>query len=481
MVLLLDTEQLPPRPKPIGYIPVENIDTLLKTIALAGVTSQKVTGQERAWELTPSNGDPLTVRVKNGYAYFTDSRLELNETLPDIASLVGPLAARYDASVSIRVNAVPMGIRQVFVAFLRASAETELQRHDDEPEAAYLVRRANGVSGLEFIEQLLTQGEDITIGWDASPEKKTATFEVSINATPDSEFAKYLHDSAGRPSMFAALRNDDKPLCMSLSWMMNQRERTAATGWAQAAKSQMSLEFPAAALPDGPLDNFFKSIQATIDDGQIDMFFQFAANDPEKFVFLGGVKMVGGENFGLALGQMLNHLILKIADGENTEEAPQILPQSEEHEGVVIHKMISQEYAARRETHLWRRSRYLSRHQQSGGLVCGRRGWSLAGPQAGDRRRPSGPFATGTGRRQHPVSVDGPRRSLDRTARSPRPRSRIPKMMKTAFADENVTPSARRPDENWRRKHSPRPMPCASKRPRPIPACEFGSASMKGS
>lgn len=342
VVLLLDTAQLPPRPQPIGFVPVDNIENLSKTLAIAKVTIEKVAGEENAYTVKPPNGDPMAMRLQNGYAYFTDNRVGLDGPLPDLAQLVDPLAARYDAALSIRVTAVPIGMRQVFVNFLRVSAETELQRKDDEPEAAYLIRRANGISALDLVEQLLTQGEDITIGWDASPEKKTATLEVTVNATPDSEFAKYLHDIAGRPSMFASLRDDDKPLSMSLSWMMNQRERIAATDLAKAAKSQLSIELPGAALPEGPLDRLFSAVQATIDNGQFDMFLQFAAPEPQKFVLLGGLKIVGGESFGLALGETLNHVIQRIVADGKTDEAPQILPQSDEHEGVVIHKIIPQ-------------------------------------------------------------------------------------------------------------------------------------------
>ncbi|MEZ6055288.1 MAG: hypothetical protein R3C01_01160 [Planctomycetaceae bacterium] len=340
VVLLLDTEQLPPRPKPIGFVPVSSAADLAKTVGLTGSTMEAVAGEADSYLLTPPNGDPMAVRIQNGYAYLTDNRLGLEGPLPDLGTLVDPLAARYDAALSIRFNAVPIGIRQVFVNFLRVSAETELQRRDEEPEAAYLVRRSNGINALELIEQLLTQGEDITIGWDATPEKKTATLEVSINATPDSEFAKYLHDSAGRPSMFTPLQSDDKPLSMSLSWLMNKREKTATTGLFQAAKSQLAIELPAAALPAGPLDRFFDAVQATIDSGQFDMFVQFAAPEPDKFVFLGGVKVVGGETLGLALGETLNHVIQRVASEGNTETAPQIIPQADEYEGVVIHKII---------------------------------------------------------------------------------------------------------------------------------------------
>jgi len=343
MVLLLDTSQLPPRPKPVGFIPVENIDNLLKTISLAPVTATKVEGKTDTFEIEfngERGGDgKMVVKLQDGYAFFTEAGLGLDEELPDMASLVAPLNNRYDAALSIRMNSIPIGIRQVFVNFLRASAETELQQRDDEPESQYLLRRANGVSVLEFGEQILLEGEDITIGWDASPENKNGVLEFSINATPDSEFAKYLSDVAGKPSMFAPLREDDRPLSLSLSWSMNKREKTAAAGVAEAAKLALSKELPDAALPGGPIENMFKSIEATIDAGHADFFMQFAATDPEKFVLVGGVKVVGGDTLGTSVGQLLDYVNRELIEKEPAN-APQIITNAESHQNISFHKII---------------------------------------------------------------------------------------------------------------------------------------------
>jgi hypothetical protein len=282
----------------------------------------------------------------DGYAYMTanDWRDTL-DNLPDLPAVFEPLAARYDAGVTLRIKAVPEGVRQVFVAFLRTQAEIELQRKDEEPEAAYLMRRANGISMVEFLDQFLMQGEDVTLGWNAQPDQKKGVIEFSLNATPDSEFAKYLSDVASKPSMFAALRDEQAPLTVNVSWVMNKREIDATKLLLDAMKAELKKDLPDIANEGGPIDQFFKPLHATADAGHFDFFVQFATPDVRQFVILGGLKLVGGQAFGTALAQIVDSVIInqqkQIASGTPGDaDDAEITARAESHQGIAFHKIV---------------------------------------------------------------------------------------------------------------------------------------------
>lgn len=347
-VVFLQTDALPPRPAFVFFAPIENLEDLLKTIARAPVAPQPVTGRKDQYDIySPDlNRTVATLRVIGNYAYAVPTEFaDILDVLPDMRTLADQLAARYDVALTVQVKAIPKGVREVFVNFLRTQAEIDLQRRDDEDEAEYLVRRANGLNGLELIEQVVLDGEDLTLGWNAEPEKRSGYFEGTLNAAPDSPFAKFLSEVGGKASMFTPLREEDRPLTVNISWVMNQREQKALSGLLQAAKVKLSQELPDLAREGGPIEQMHNSLQATIDNGHFDLFFQFAAPDVQEFVFLGGLKLAGAQAFGQALEQFLQGVIVRIQDLAQSNpsavgDAPQILPNAESHQGVTFHKIV---------------------------------------------------------------------------------------------------------------------------------------------
>ncbi len=347
-VMFLQTDALPPRPAFVFFAPIENLDEMLKTIARAPVAPRPVTGRNDQYEIFSQDLDrPVaTLRVMGNYAYAVPNEfVDILDVLPDMQKLADQLAARYDVALTVQVKAIPLGVREVFINFLRTQAEIDLQRRDDEEEAEYLVRRANGLNGLEMIEQIVLQGEDLTLGWNAEPEKRSGYFEGTLNATPDSPFAKFLSEVGGKASMFTPLREEDRPLTVNISWVMNQREQKALSGLLQAARVKLTEELPDLGQPGGPIERMHDSLQATIDNGHFDLFFQFAAPDVQEFVFLGGLKLAGAQAFGQALEQFLQGVIVKIQELSQTNpavvgNAPQIIPNAESHQGVMFHKLI---------------------------------------------------------------------------------------------------------------------------------------------
>ena len=68
MMLYIETG-LPPTPSPIGFIPVKNINDLMKTIANGPFTLKPVKDKKNRYEVV-GRGPSVQVLLKNGYAFI---------------------------------------------------------------------------------------------------------------------------------------------------------------------------------------------------------------------------------------------------------------------------------------------------------------------------------------------------------------------------------------------------------------------------
>ena len=335
-VMLFLAPGLPPTPTPVVYVPVDGIEEVMKIVEAGPIKPRKVDGKEGHYELNGGGrrGQKFYCVMKNGYAYLTnDSNKHMLEAeLPAPAAIAEPMAARHDLGVSVLVKNIPITIRTVLLAFLRQSTEAQLQQRDTESEAAYKMRRANGLSTVELIEQMMTQCEQIQFGIDASQERKNVEIELLMDATPDSELAKHTQTLAGRKSYFSPLFNDGQPLTVSASWKMDKRERKAAVAMVEAMKIGLAKELPEGTAPG--VDPLFDSLKATAEQGDMDFCVQFQPVSNNQFVFLGGLRVVGGESFGKGLAQLLTAV-------QGREELDKIELNADTHSGIVFHRLVA--------------------------------------------------------------------------------------------------------------------------------------------
>lgn len=333
-VMLFLATGLPPRPTPVLYVPVDGVEDLVQVVEASGpLKPRPVAGKEGHYELKGRRRGFYCV-LKRGYAYLTneDNKELLEAELPEPAAYAEPMAAKYDLGISLQIKNVPLTIRTVMLAFLRQSTEAQLQQRDGESDAGYKMRRAQGINNLELIEQVLTQCDQIQIGVDSSEERKNVEVELLLDATPDSEMAKLTKDLAGRKSFFAPLFDDGKPLTVSASWKMDKRERKAAAAMVDAIQAGLTKDLPPETVPNvAPL---FDSMKATAENGEMDFCVQFQPVSDKQFVFVGGLRVVGGESLGRGLQQLLTAV-------QGRKELDKVDLNADSHQSIVFHRLVA--------------------------------------------------------------------------------------------------------------------------------------------
>lgn len=342
-----------PQPYPVTFMPIKNLSDAIGTVSSGPFKVKKV--DDTHYDLIAGN-QTFYVKLVGDYAWIATQSDQLDYEFPDPLAVTKRLADRYDISIEFNLTQVPEGMKHIFLDFLRASTETSIQQRDGEPDTAYQLRRLNALDTLDWLDQLLLQGERLTFGAKVNSKSKHATIEVDVLAKQDSAFAKALQDIATRPSYFSNVVEDEVPLTFSMSVMMmpqNQKrfaeffehaEQDAAsllanviegkkpsddkkpenaappatdvpksTGLPKSRRGATGNKTVKAKIPVPPaLHDIFESLRATAKTGHVDFFVQFMADTksdgPPQFTLVGGAKVADGTRFAGGATEILNQL-----------------------------------------------------------------------------------------------------------------------------------------------------------------------------
>ena len=324
---------LAPRPEPVGFIPINNMDEFVQTVSEGPLNMTPVAEAEDLYEIAGPRGSVFAAKRGN-YVFVARNEEALDREFPSPTTLTKTLSARYDLCASLQLNTVPEVVKTIFLDYLRASAETGLQQRDGESDASYRLRKANSAGSLQIVEYLTTQGEALTLGLDVSKETKSATLELRIEAKKDSDFAKFIKDIGGQRSHFSNVLNEKTPLTFSMSWMMDKNDRDRLTEVLAVAEKELAANFTEG--EDGPVEasparGLFEALEATVDKGHIDFFAQMLGEPPSKFALVGGMRVVDGGSMAASIGRILG----KIRDNPNVAE---IEMSVDSHLGVTFHR-----------------------------------------------------------------------------------------------------------------------------------------------
>lgn len=368
-----------PQPYPVTFVPVKHLADAIGTLSSNQWRVKKT--DDTHYELL----GPMTFYAKlvGDYAWIATQADQLDYEFPDPLAVTKRLADRYDISIEFNLTQVPEGMKHIFLDFLRASTETSIQQRDGEPNTAYQLRRLNALDTLDWLDQLLLQGERLTFGAKVDPKTKHATIEADVMAKQDSAFAKALQDVAARPSYFANVVEDEVPLTFSLSVMMtpqNQKrfaeffehaEQDAAellsnviegkkpsepkkpenaapppadapksTGLPKSKRGATGNKALRAKVPVPPaLHDIFESLRATAKTGHVDLFVQFIADSksdgPPQFSLVGGAKIADGTRLAGGVTEILRQV-------KDRPGMARMDLSIDSHAGVTFHRLIGE-------------------------------------------------------------------------------------------------------------------------------------------
>jgi hypothetical protein len=312
-LMIFVSEGLVPLPIPVGFIPIEDIGEFGQTLSTVGAQWKTVPGMENRYELIPPRAPTMFVSVQNGYAFIGQNEESIDRTFASPEEFAAPLADRYDICVSANLRKTPKAVRDLILLTIKNSAQASMQRRDEEPEAAYNLRRAQAEGNLQNVEYILRDGEELTLGFNIDQSQKHAALELVVKALPNSSFAKEIAQGIAKPSYFASAVDENVPLSLSLSAIVAKHDRKT---WLNAFNlGEQESNRGLAGLPrDTPVEDIpgqkstedlFEALRSTIKEGHLDGFAQFFGDPEKKFVIIGGVRIMNAPAFGAGLSEIL--------------------------------------------------------------------------------------------------------------------------------------------------------------------------------
>ncbi|MDA0919266.1 MAG: hypothetical protein O2945_09370 [Planctomycetota bacterium] len=312
-LMIFVSEGLIPLPIPVGFLPVSDIGELGQTFASMGAQLKLVPGEENLYELIPRRGPTNFLVVQDGYAFIGQNEESIDRTFASPEEFAGPLANRYDICASANLKKTPKAVRDLILLTIKNSAQASMQRRDNEPEAVYNLRRSQSEGNLHFVENVLRDGEELTLGFKVDQPAKNASLELIVKATPNSAFAKELKEGIAKPSYFAPAIDDSVPLSGSLSVILNKQARKTMLDLFNLTEQESNRGLAGlpkdTAVEDIPglksTQDLFDALRETIKEGHLDSFVQFFGEPGEKFVIIGGIRIVNAGAFGSGLSEVI--------------------------------------------------------------------------------------------------------------------------------------------------------------------------------
>ncbi|WP_397569317.1 hypothetical protein [Schlesneria sp. T3-172] len=336
MMTYLNTDEFI-RPMGISYIPIENLDEALQTLAYDSGTISPVEGEPDRFDIRYGESFTLRTRYLNEYLFMVGpdgSKSALDLRFPDPAKLTAKLSDRYDIAASVLIKTIPPGMKLLGLEAVKNQAIANLQQRDDEPESVYRLRRANGEAWVDILDKVVNYGEEFTIGGQLDPATKHAVIELDISGTSDSKLAKLFQNMTGKRTYFGNLVANPSTFTMSVSWQMEEKQRKQFVTYFEAAQRDLVKNASSDQADELAklLDPIFQTLMASAETGHIDAFAQLTGMEQENFVLMAGIKVSTSRNLPSQITQLLeflqensngNEILLKLdPDAERIESLP---------------------------------------------------------------------------------------------------------------------------------------------------------------
>lgn len=322
------------------FIPISNREEFFTTIGsfnqqtvvpVSGKTGRyKIEGNGETSNYLQQVGDYVVVTVQESDQY------ELDRKFPDLEKLAGRVTNRYDVGASLLLSSVPPALKTLILESMKAAVQGQLQQRDDEPDSQYRLRRASGEDVLNLFDRVFTQADNLTIGGRLENDSTEAVVEAEILGLSDQKLAKYFLTSASRPSGFAAAVEQPGTLTVSMSSLLEQKQRQRWIEFFDAAYKDASKDL-SGELKDAGVEAQFETIRrcmvATAENGHLDGFFQFIGKQPGEYGWVGALRVQGSEKLPAEVATLMERVI----EEAKPEEAQKPKVGASEHKNYPIH------------------------------------------------------------------------------------------------------------------------------------------------
>lgn len=196
-----------PEPRALGFIPVQNMDDILNTVA---DNLGEVDEGEDHTTIVTDNGQEILVKQVGKYAFLSDNA-EMFENIPaDPESALGNLPTKYNLAAKVFGQRIPKNLRQQAIDAIRGGYEAQLERMGEEGDLASGLQKENFDFQMKQMESMINETDSVVIGMAADKDANSMFMDIEMTGLEGSPFAKRCEATLkGKPSRFLGFVNED--------------------------------------------------------------------------------------------------------------------------------------------------------------------------------------------------------------------------------------------------------------------------------
>ena len=208
-IFLYITEDNPQEPGVLGFVPVTDFD------ALIGKLEESIdidTDGDLTIIVTPT-GEELFVKNSDGYAFFSQSKDQLERLPNDPAGELGKWASEYNLGARVLAQRIPEALRAQAIELIQQGFEMQLDQLAEQEPGLAEMQRKNFEMQMEQIKGLVNDTEEVVFGLGADKDGGNLFMDFKIVGKEGSKLARQCNAAAeAKPSRFGGFIMDGSVL-----------------------------------------------------------------------------------------------------------------------------------------------------------------------------------------------------------------------------------------------------------------------------
>lgn len=277
----------------LGFVPVKDLKKLFGAlVGLIGAPEEAGEGISRI----QTNGIPMYVKEKDGWAFIAQSPDNLTELPGDPLKLLGGLNTEYDVAVRAYLQNIPQIFRQMAMDAIKQGVQAGMQRQagGDEDNAQKQLSNQLVEKQMNELVTALNEMDQITLGWAIDSKGKRTLLDMSMTALPGSKIAKQMTAPPKEASGFEGFLQPHSLLKMHFNSAIAADDAQNMVEMMHSLKKQLDTEIEKS---DDLEDDERDEVKDLVDEG-----LEVLVDTLKTGIVNGGAVVTGSGPFTLAAG-----------------------------------------------------------------------------------------------------------------------------------------------------------------------------------
>jgi hypothetical protein len=182
-------------PEPVGvvYVPVTTGPEFLASLKALEYSVKPATGLPGGYRVSAGKQE-FAVLIRTKYAFLARSLGSLQRDFGDPSARFAVLSRDFDVCIRFQLDSTPAGLKAMVLDYVRASAEMGFEIRRGETVPRHKLRKAVGRAFLSGFEEIVRDGQTVTVGLKVSQDAAALQLEARLVARAGSPLANGLND-----------------------------------------------------------------------------------------------------------------------------------------------------------------------------------------------------------------------------------------------------------------------------------------------